>query len=132
MYRHKILLVEDEDLIRMLLSEAIEDEGFEVISASNGDEAMMCLKDGSSFDLLLTDIQLPGILDGLDIAHAARTRTPGLPIIFTTGQPDRMKRWHAGAAETFIPKPYRPSEICAAIRQLISNSPHASALTVPN
>lgn len=121
MSRHKILLVEDEDLIRLLLSEAIEEEGYEVVSASNGDEALACLNDGRCFDLLLTDIQLPGILDGLDIARAARAQSPGLPIIFTTGQPDRMKRWKAGAAEAFIPKPYRPSEICSAIHDLISN-----------
>lgn len=132
MNRYKILLVEDEELIRKLLSEAIEDEGFEVVSACDGDEAMLCLNDGGCFDLLLTDIQMPGILDGLDIARAARARTPGLPIIFTTGQPDRMSRWHTGSAEAFFPKPYRPSEIFEAIRHLIFEQAPASEQNFTN
>lgn len=118
MNRRKILLVEDEDLIRTLLSEAMADDGFDVVSAATSAEALDFLAGGHAFDLLLTDIQLPGTIDGLDIARAARMRTPLLPIIFTTGQPDRMARWSSGAGETFIPKPYRPSDICAAARRL--------------
>lgn len=113
-----ILLVEDEDLIRSLLSEAMAEDGFVVVTAASGDEAMERLGTGQIFDLLLTDIQLPGTLDGLDIARAARRQVPDMPIIFTTGQPDRMGPWRPGAGDTFIPKPYRPSEICAAARRL--------------
>ena len=120
MHRCKILLVEDDDLIRLLLSEAMADQGFEVVLAATGDEAMASLAKDGHFDLLLTDIQLPGTLDGLDIARAARHAQPTMPIIFTTGQPDRMDRWLAGATDTFIPKPYRPSDICAAVHRLMS------------
>jgi CheY-like chemotaxis protein len=118
MKRFKILLVEDEDLIRGLLSEAMTDDGFDVISAANGDEALELLGTGQRFDLLLTDIQLPGELDGLGIAHAARVHMPDVPIIFTTGQPDRMAPWSSGAIDLFIAKPYRPSDICAAARRM--------------
>ena len=115
----RILLVEDEDLIRLILSEALQDYGFEVTSAANGDEAIAHLGDEHSFDLLLTDIQLPGGLDGLDIARAARRTAPDMPIIFTTGQPDRMDPWSPGAKDAFIAKPYRPSDICAAVRRMV-------------
>jgi DNA-binding response OmpR family regulator len=114
----RILLVEDEDLIRSLLSEAMAEDGFVVVVASTGDEALLRLRSGEGFDLLMTDIQLPGTLDGIGLAHAARADSPNLPIIFTTGQPDRMVPWRHGAADTFIPKPYRPSDVCAAARRL--------------
>jgi CheY-like chemotaxis protein len=115
----KILIVEDEDLIRSLLSEAMEDEGFVVVGTATADEALLRLQSGETFDLLMTDIQLPGKLDGLDLAHAMRRSIPDLPIIFTTGQPDRMLPWQPGVADLFIPKPYRPSDMRAAARRLI-------------
>ena len=118
MKRHTILLVEDEDLIRSLLSEAMTDDGFDVIAMESGDAAFRWLQTGESFDLLLTDIQLPGKLDGIAIAHAARQRQPRLPIIFTTGQPDRVAPWPPGDIDLFIAKPYRPSEICSAITRM--------------
>lgn len=118
MKRLKILLVEDEDLIRLLLSEAMSDFGMNPVLAASGEEALDILGVNDPFHLLITDIQLPGPVDGLDIARAARSGAPGIPIIFTTGQPDRMAQWKSGAADLFIPKPYRPSDIIAAIRKL--------------
>jgi len=115
----KILLVEDEDLIRRLLSEAMEDDGFDVLQVATGDDALRYLLPNTNVDLLMTDLQLPGTLDGLDLAAAVRRHHPELPIIFTTGQPDRMGAWTTGAADLFIPKPYRPSQVCAAARRLI-------------
>jgi CheY-like chemotaxis protein len=105
MNRHKILLVEDEGLIRLLLSEVMADNGFEVVEVATGEEAMAWLGGGESFDLLLTDIQLPGSMDGLDIARAVRARNASLPIIFTTGQPDRMGAWRAGRTICSFPNP---------------------------
>jgi DNA-binding response OmpR family regulator len=118
MKRHTILLVEDEELIRSLLSEAMTDDGFDVIAMESGDAALRWLETGGSFDLLLTDIQLPGTLDGIAIAQAARERHPRVPIIFTTGQPDRVAPWPPGDIDLFIAKPYRPSEICSAITRM--------------
>lgn len=123
MDRFRILLVEDEHLIRLILSEAMLDDGFDVTTASTGDEAIRHLGDGQVFDLLLTDIQLPGELDGLDIARAARSNSPRIPIIFTTGQPDRMDPWRPGALDMFIAKPYRPSDVCAAVRRMVGTAP---------
>lgn len=118
----KILLVEDEDLIRILLSEALADEGFQVIDVATGEEAVDLLQQDERFDLLLTDIQLPGQTDGLDIARAARARDPALPIVFTTGQPDRMDAWRTGPGDVFIAKPYRPSDICLVIHRILGTT----------
>jgi DNA-binding response OmpR family regulator len=118
----KILLVEDEDLIRLLLTEALTDEGFLIISAATGEEAVVLISNGEDFDVLFTDIQLPGTVDGLDIARFAREKYPSVPVVFTTGQPDRMSGWHIGANDIFIPKPYRPAEISRAVRQVLGLS----------
>lgn len=115
----KILIVEDEFLVRMTLVEALMDEGFDVLEASSGDEAMDLLRAEDRIRLLLTDIQLPGRLSGLDLATRVRRDRPALPIIFMTGRPDAMGRTTSAANDVFIAKPYLPSEVCAAARRLI-------------
>lgn len=113
----RILIVEDEDLVRTLLSEALQAQGFIVSGAASADDALSQLDD-DGIDLLMTDIQLLGARDGLDLARTVRSRRPDLPIIFTTGQPERMVAWPVGVSDIFIAKPYRPSEVCAAARML--------------
>lgn len=63
----RVLLVEDEDLIRMMASQALQDEGLEVVEAWDGDQAARLLDGPDTFDLLFTDVQMPGTLDGLDV-----------------------------------------------------------------
>ncbi len=112
----RLLLVEDEFLIRLTLSEALEDAGYVVLEAEDADEALARADEGT-FDLLLTDIQLGGPLDGEGLARRIRERLPELPVIFMTGRPDPGRV--AGARELTIPKPYLPSEICAAVARLL-------------
>jgi hypothetical protein len=68
MLKIRILLVEDEPLIRMLVAETLRDEGFEVIEASDADGAINELTQSTKFDVLLTDIRMPGKFDGLGVA----------------------------------------------------------------
>src|SRR5947209_2283421 len=110
----KILIVEDEFLIRLTLAEALADEGFRVVEAESGDEALALL-DAEEITLLLTDIQLPGSMDGLALAREARRRWPDIPVIYMTGRPDTMRADQpASAHDVYIAKPYLPSEVCAA------------------
>lgn len=113
-----VLIVEDEFLIRMTLSEALLDEGFEVTEAATGDEALRLVGERDQFDLLLTDVQLPGVLNGVELARAARARYPTLPVIFVTGRPDSFSGRGNDEREVCIAKPYLPSEICEAARRL--------------
>ena len=115
----RILLVEDEELIRLLLTEALTEEGFVIVSAADGYQARDVINGSEHLDLLFTDIQLPGDLDGLDIARMLRERYPLIPIIFTTGQPDRMAGWTVGPRDHFVAKPYRPFAIIALIHKLL-------------
>lgn len=118
----KCLIVEDEYLIRLTLAEALVDDGFVVVEAATGDDALAILEHDSGIDLLLTDIQLPGKLDGLRLARTAREQTPMLPVIFMTGRPDSMIALDRSGREAFIAKPYLPSEVCATARRLTGHS----------
>ncbi len=116
---HRVLIVEDEFLIRLTLVEALTDEGFECVEAESGDAALRLIEAGGTFDLLLTDVQLPGTLDGTALVRAARALTPDLPVIFMTGRPDAGSRSAASDRDLFIEKPYLPSEVCAAAHRMI-------------
>ncbi len=115
-----ILIVEDEFLIRLTLSEVLTDEGYEVLEAETGDEAIGILESRSGIAILLTDIQLPGALDGRALVRRARETRPDLPVIFMTGRPDALDDEAAGGREMYVAKPYLPSEICAAVRKMLA------------
>lgn len=115
--RKRIVVVEDEFLIRMMLVEMLEDEGYEVVEAETGEAALPLLD--SSVAVLLTDIQLPGTLDGLTLARQARITLPDLPVIYMTGRPASMLST-VGGREAFIGKPYQVQDICDAVARMIA------------
>ena len=114
----RVLVVEDEFLIRLTLTEALGDEGFEVLEAETGDAALPILMDGSGVSLLLTDIQLPGSLNGLALVERVRRTKPGLPVIYMTGRPDPDGASPASPLDVFIAKPYTLADICDAAKRL--------------
>lgn len=113
----RILVVEDEFLIRMTLFEALSDDGFDVLEAGNGDDALALLRADPAIRLLLTDLQLPGGLDGRTLALKAREAVPDLPVIYVSGRPDAVQDL-ASSRDVVIAKPYLPSDVCAAARRL--------------
>lgn len=113
----RILVVEDEFLIRLTLAEALGDEGFEVLEAETGDDALPILLADPGILLLLTDIQLPGSLDGKGLAERARAERPTLPVLFMTGRPDPAAR--TSPIDRYIAKPYTLNEICTAVRGMV-------------
>jgi CheY-like chemotaxis protein len=88
----RVLLVEDEGVIRLVAGDALQDEGFEVIEAWNGDEAALILDGLDRIDVLFTDIRMPGTLDGLDLAALARRRFPTLPVLIVSGCAENLAR----------------------------------------
>lgn len=112
----RVLVVEDEFLIRMTLAEALGEEGFEVLEAETGDAALPILRADPRIRLLLTDIQLPGRLNGRALAQQAREHLPKLPIIYMTGRPDPGDL--SSPLDVYISKPYTLNDICAAARRL--------------
>lgn len=84
--RPNVLVVEDEMLLRMRAVDIVEDAGFRPIEATNADEALSILESRSDISLLFTDIQMPGSIDGLKLAHAVHDRWPAIKIILVSGQ----------------------------------------------
>ena len=115
-----ILLVEDEFLIRLSLSETLLDEGFEVIEAQTAADAVPILRSDAPIAVLLTDIQLGGDQDGLQLARIAREERPELPVIYMTGRPRSEEPGRHSPRESFIAKPFLPSELAALARRMIT------------
>ena len=81
-----VLIVEDELILRMRAVDIVEDAGFNAVEAVNADEALAILEARSDIALLFTDIQMPGSMDGLKLAHAVSNRWPPIKIILVSGQ----------------------------------------------
>src|SRR3954462_10981216 len=81
-----VLVVEDEMVLRMRAVDIVEDAGFTAVEAVNADEAISILESRSDISLLLCDIQMPGSMDGLKLAHAVHDRWPAIKIILVSGQ----------------------------------------------
>ena len=113
----RLLLVEDEFLIRLTLSEALLDAGYEVVEAADADEALSTVAE-TPIKLLLTDVQLPGPIDGPALAARLRETWPDLPVVFMTGRPD-AGALASGARDRFVAKPYLPSEVCAVVNGIL-------------
>src|SRR6266480_5078418 len=81
-----VLVVEDEMLLRMRAVDMVEDAGYTSVEAVDADEALVILESRSDIELLFTDIQMPGSMDGLELAHAVHERWPLIKIILVSGQ----------------------------------------------
>ena len=120
MAARRLLIVEDEFLIRMTLSEVLADDGYEVVEAGDADEALAALAREPELAVMLTDIQLPGSMDGRALAAKVRETRPGLPVIFMSGRPDPSAG--GNPLDIHINKPYLPSTVSAAVRRLTADS----------
>ena len=120
----RVLLVEDEGLIRMVTADYLRDEGFEVVEARDGDEAARLLDAPGGFDVLFTDVRMPGTLDGVDVAVRARRRHPELPVLVVSGYAARLAI-RLGALQppaAFMDKPYALREVADALDRLTARS----------
>ena len=120
-----ILVVEDDDLVRLLASAELQAMGYRVVEAPNGVEALRLVEQGQPFDLLFTDVIMPGGVSGRDLADATRRLRPGLRVLFTSGytedafnQPGRPD-----AGLPLLPKPYRRAELARAVRAALERPP---------
>jgi CheY-like chemotaxis protein len=113
----RILIAEDEDSVRTLVSRALNEDGHQAIATADGAEALDELqRSGASIDLLLTDIRMP-VMDGLALALAAARDFPRLPILLMTGYADQRQR--ANGLEALIvdivSKPFTLAELRLSI-----------------
>jgi DNA-binding NtrC family response regulator len=120
--RKRILLVEDELLIRLLVSDELRNAGFEVIEAVNADEALTVLGSLVRVDLIISDVRMPGSLDGLGLLAAVRVKYPTLPVIITSGHLE-SKAAVAGGATRFLAKPFGMNVVVSAVRTELAMTP---------
>jgi CheY-like chemotaxis protein len=104
--RASVLLVEDEPMISDLAIEALQEQGFEVAAVSNAGDALRRLISGAPVDVLFTDINLPGGMDGGTLARRARELRPNLPVIYTSGRRAVIEQLDPVEGSMFVPKPY--------------------------
>lgn len=117
-----VLIVDDEPLLRMLAVEAAEDAGFTTLQAADADEAVSLLEANPDVALLFTDINMPGTMDGLALAHVARNRWPTIKILVVSGQV-RLRPSDLPPDSCFLGKPYRTEAMIAELRLLVAAIP---------
>ncbi|MDB5570666.1 MAG: response regulator receiver [Hyphomicrobiales bacterium] len=117
--RPTILVVEDDPLIRLFGADTLIDAGFEVIEAWNADEALSILQARSDINVLFTDVDMPGSLDGLELANIARRLLPQLHIIITSGRRRPAQR-QLPKDGRFLEKPYAPDELARDIGAMLA------------
>ena len=111
-----VLVVEDEALIRMHAADSLEDCGYRVLEAGDADEALRILEEHGEVDVLFTDVNMPGAIDGLELAGIVHDRCPRLGLIITSGRgtPDPAR---LPLSSIYIAKPYRPHQLAAAVEK---------------
>jgi DNA-binding response OmpR family regulator len=116
-----ILIVEDEALIRMSLAEHLRDCGFVVLEAANGEEAQALILGQTPVELVFTDVQMPGRLDGLALGHWLNETYPRIDLMITSGMIELTDRaaLFCDAASVFA-KPYDHQEVTARMRALLN------------
>ena len=111
----RVLVVEDEDVIRAMTIEFLEEAGLNVMEADTADAALRILEtDGAAICLLFTDVRMPGRLDGLELARATMVRWPHIKIIVTSGMFSRATDTIPEGAD-FLPKPWMPLDMLTRV-----------------
>jgi two-component sensor histidine kinase len=113
-----VLVVEDEMVLRMRAVDIVEDAGFKAVEAINADEALSILESRSDISLLFSDIQMPGTMDGLKLAHAVHDRWPSIKIILVSGQV-RPSEKDQPAESRFFGKPLEVKHMIAQLKEMV-------------
>jgi PAS domain S-box-containing protein len=117
-----ILVVEDNEAVRSTAVELLREEGYQVLTAANGDQAMQMLLEGVTVDLIFTDVVMPGLIKSSDLAAWAKVQNPPVTVLFTSGHTrDIISRNHQLSPETFLlTKPYGPQALTRMVRTVLS------------
>lgn len=118
----KILVVEDNPNVRRTVVRQLHDLGYETVEAENGAKALELVRDGLRFDLLLTDVIMPGGITGYDLARRLRDERGDLRVLFTSGYTE-LATANDGLAEPapLLSKPYRKQDLGAAVRAVLDS-----------
>ena len=117
-----ILVAEDEEDVRLVVSEALAAAGFMVLNAGSGPEALRILEQNPGIDLLFTDIRMPGGMDGFELAHRAKQMRPELRIVYTSGYVKELPWGEHGIGHgPMLRKPYRNRDLVAEVNRTLAS-----------
>lgn len=116
-----ILLVEDEPLIRMATAAILEDEGYRVLEGRDAEEALAILRTDPDISIVVTDVQMPGKIDGLDLVRVIGQDYPHIQTLITSGRATVKEARHCGANK-YLPKPYSASALQTAVLAICSRA----------
>jgi CheY-like chemotaxis protein len=117
-----ILVVEDDPLVQGYVIAQLGGLGYRTLVAGDGAAALALVDQGASFDLLFTDIIMPGGMNGRELAEAVRLRRPGMRVLYTSGYTDDtiVHEGHLDPGVALLQKPYRKSELSQKIREVLA------------
>jgi CheY-like chemotaxis protein len=113
-----VLVVDDDDVLRMYAAEVVADAGFTPLEAANADEAVAILESRSDISLVFTDIQMPGSMDGLALARTVHDRWPGIKIILVSGRVELSER-ESPVDSRFFRKPFTMKQMIEGLQDMI-------------
>ncbi|MBA2402496.1 MAG: response regulator [Bradyrhizobium sp.] len=115
-----VLVVEDDAILRLHALDIVEEAGFTAIEAKNADEAIAILENRSDIVLLLTDVNMPGSMDGLKLAHAVRNRWPPIKIVVVSGNV-QLDQNELPSHSRFFGKPFEAEKLIGELRNMIAD-----------
>jgi CheY-like chemotaxis protein len=117
-----VLIIDDEPTVRMLVTEVLEDLGYTAIEAADGPSGLKVLQTDTRIDLLITDVGLPGGMNGRQVADAARETRPGLRVLFITGYAENaaVGNGYLDAGMQVLTKPFVMEALASRIREMIA------------
>ena len=118
-----VLVVEDEVLISNLVADALSASGFLVHEVTTADEALEYIDSDVAIDALFTDVNLPGGMNGVELAARAREIRPEMPIVYASGRYKLSEIAPLVPRSLFMAKPYDPSDVCAILSRLTRAAP---------
>ena len=116
-----VLVVEDEMLLRMCAVDMVEDAGYIPVEAADADQAVAILESRSDIALMFTDIQMPGSMDGLGLAHSVHERWPPIKIIMVSGKL-KLANTDIPTDSRFFEKPFEAGEMIAEMQSMIGQA----------
>lgn len=119
-----VLLVEDEELISHLVADALSEQGFSVHETASAEEALRYINSGAAVDVLFTDVNLPGGIDGTELAIRVRSMRPDVPIVYASGRYSASGLGRMVSRSVFVPKPYRLADVGALLARLTEDVRH--------
>ncbi|MDA8162816.1 MAG: response regulator [Desulfobacteraceae bacterium] len=116
--KKKILVVDDEESIQLLYKDALEEDGYDIQSAMNGDEALR-LFDGYRPDLVILDINMPG-MDGIEVLRQMKQKRPDTPVILSSAYPEYKQDLASWASDDYIVKSFNLDDLKESVKRHLS------------